>query len=120
MRRMCASPLKKSGKAHIITQMSDTPKTATVKHRVLIVEDHPMFRERLASLINKDLGMTVCGETDNIRDAEALIASTTPDIAIVDITLRGSSGVELVKNLKAQRINLPVLILSMHEESLYA
>ncbi|HEY2572433.1 MAG TPA: response regulator transcription factor [Verrucomicrobiaceae bacterium] len=91
-----------------------------VKRRVLLVEDHPMFRERLAHLINKDLGMMVCGETDNIRDAMALIESERPEIAIVDISLKGSSGLELIKNLKAQGINLPVLVLSMHDENLYA
>lgn len=79
-----------------------------------------MFRERLAHLINKELGMTVCGEAENIRDAMQLIESTQPDIAIVDITLRGSSGLELIKNLKAQGIDIPVLVLSMHEEDLYA
>lgn len=79
-----------------------------------------MFRERLALLINKELGMTVCGETDNIRDAMEIINATKPDVAIVDITLRGSSGLELIKDIKAQEIDLPVLVLSMHEEDLYA
>jgi DNA-binding NarL/FixJ family response regulator len=90
------------------------------KSKVLLVEDHPMFRERLALLINKELGMSVCGETDNIRDAMEIINTTKPDVAIVDITLRGSSGLELIKDIKAQEIELPVLVLSMHEEDLYA
>lgn len=79
-----------------------------------------MFRERLAHLINKDPGLTVCGEADNIRDAHALIAHTRPDVAVVDVTLRGSSGLELIKDLKAQGNELPVLVLSMHDETLYA
>jgi DNA-binding NarL/FixJ family response regulator len=88
--------------------------------RVLLVEDHPLFRERLAILINKDLGMMVCGETDNITRAMELVREEAPDVAVVDISLRGSSGLELIKDLKAQGIALPVLVLSMHEESLYA
>lgn len=90
------------------------------KCKVLLVEDHPMFRERLALLINKDLGMTVCGETDNIADAMSLIRSERPDIAIVDISLRGSSGLELLKDIRAQGMSLAVLILSMHAEGTYA
>ena len=79
-----------------------------------------MFRERLAHLINKDLGMKVCGETDNITDAMRIIQATNPDIAIVDISLRGSSGLELLKDIRAQQIDLSVLVLSMHAEELYA
>ena len=98
--------------------MSDT--TDQKKTRVVIVEDHPMFRERLASLINKEPDLEVCGESDNIREAMEIIQSTRPDAAIVDITLKGSSGLELLKDLKAQSILVPVLVLSMHDESLYA
>lgn len=93
---------------------------AVGKHRVLLVEDHPLFRERVAHLINKDMGMTVCAEVDSIQDAMDCIQADKPDIAIVDISLHGSSGLELLKDIKAQGINLPVLILSMHEEGLYA
>ena len=74
--------------------MSDT--TDQKKPRVVIVEDHPMFRERLASLINKEPDLEVCGESDNIREAMEIIQSTRPDAAIVDITLKGSSGLELL------------------------
>jgi DNA-binding NarL/FixJ family response regulator len=90
------------------------------KTKVVIVEDHPLFRERLALLINKELDMLVCGEADNIRQAMEIIQSTQPHAAVVDITLKGSSGLELIKDLKAQSIDLPVLVLSMHDESLYA
>jgi DNA-binding NarL/FixJ family response regulator len=98
--------------------MTDEP--VLTKSKVLLVEDHPMFRERLAHLINKELGMAVCGEADNIRDAMALVTQTQPDVAIVDLTLRGSSGLEFIKDLRVQEIELPVLVLSMHEEELYA
>jgi DNA-binding NarL/FixJ family response regulator len=90
------------------------------KCKVLLVEDHPMLRERMALLINKDLDMTVCGETDNIVDAMSLIMAKQPDVAIVDISLRGSSGLELLKDIRAQGLTLPVLVLSMHAEELYA
>lgn len=87
---------------------------------MLLVEDHPMFREHLGQLIDRELGMSVCGESDNIRDAMRLIHETKPDVAIVDITLRGSSGLELLKDIKAQGLQVNVLVLSMHDEELYA
>ena len=90
------------------------------KFRVVLVEDHPMFRDQLAQLINKEPGMSVCGETDNINDAFNLIETHQPDVVIVDLTLKGPSGLELIKNLKANEINIPVLVLSMHDEALYA
>lgn len=99
--------------------MPDETKTTT-RCKVLLVEDHPMFRDHLAQLINRDLGMSVCGETDNIRDALRLVQDTQPDIAIVDITLKGSSGLELLKDIKAQGFPVNVLVLSMHDEELYA
>jgi DNA-binding NarL/FixJ family response regulator len=91
-----------------------------MKARVLIVEDHPMFRERLAYLINQEPDMEVCGEADNIRSGFELAQASNPDVAIVDVTLKGSSGLELIKNLKAAGIDVPILVLSMHDESLYA
>ena len=79
-----------------------------------------MFREQLAHLIDKAGDMKVSGQTDNIRDGLALIKQTQPSVAIIDITLRGSSGLELLKDLRAQGIAVPALVLSMHDESLYA
>ena len=87
---------------------------------VVIVEDHRMFREQLVRLINKVDDMRVCGEADNIRDGFALIKQLRPSIAIVDITLQGSSGLELLKDLRAHAVGVPALVLSMHPESLYA
>jgi len=97
-----------------------TASPGTKKTKILIVEDHPLFRAMLVQVINQELGMSVCGETNNIHDAMALIEQTSPDAAIVDITLHGSSGLELIKDLKARRLRLPVLVLSMHAERLYA
>ena len=90
------------------------------KFGVVLVEDHPMFREQLAQLINKESDMMVCGEADNIHDALPLIESKPTNVAIVDLMLKGPSGLELIKNLKAKEIDVPVLVLSMHDEMLYA
>ena len=90
------------------------------KERVFIVDDHPLFRERLAELINQELDMEICGEAEDAQQAIELIRNTSPDLVIVDITLKGSSGLELIKSIKALPIGVPVLVLSMHDESLYA
>ena len=90
------------------------------KKKVVIVDDHPLFRERLAQLINHELDMEVTGEAEYAKDAIQLIRSRSPDLAIVDITLNESSGLELLKSIRALSISIPVLVLSMHEESLYA
>ncbi|MGI8891256.1 MAG: response regulator transcription factor [Chthoniobacterales bacterium] len=90
------------------------------KTPVVIVEDHPMFRERLAELINREPDLSICGEADNIRDGFELITRGDAKVAIIDITLQGSSGLELLKSLKAASAEVPVLVLSMHDESLYA
>lgn len=88
--------------------------------KVVIVEDHQMVREWLGHLIEKRREMRVCGEADNIKTAMKVIRETNPDLVLVDLTLPGSSGLELIKDLKAQGIKVPVLVISMHDESLYA
>jgi DNA-binding NarL/FixJ family response regulator len=90
------------------------------KKRVVIVDDHPLLRERLSQLINHELDLEVCGEAGNAQDGIQLIRNTGADLAIIDITLKGSSGLELIKSVKALSIGIPVLVLSMHEEALYA
>lgn len=79
-----------------------------------------MFRERLGQLINKADDMAVAGEANNVRDGFALIQRVKPTIAIVDVSLKGSNGLELLKDLRAHGIDVPVLVLSMHDEALYA
>jgi len=79
-----------------------------------------MFREWLGFMLANRSGISVCGEADNIAEAIVLIRKTKPDIVIVDLTLRGSSGLELVKDIKAEGLDVPVLVLSMHDEELFA
>ena len=76
---------------------------SSAKKKVLIVEDHPLFRGMLVQLIGQELGMTVCGEADNVKDALTIIGRTHPDAAIVDLTLPGPGGLELLKELKARK-----------------
>jgi DNA-binding NarL/FixJ family response regulator len=88
--------------------------------RVAVVDDHPLFRERLCQLINNEPDMEVCGKAEGAEQALRLIRTAMPDLAIVDIALKASSGLELIRSIKALSISVPILVLSMHEESLYA
>jgi len=88
--------------------------------QVVLVEDHRMFREWLGRMICEDASLTVCGEADNIKDALSVIQRTQPDIVLLDITLRDSSGLELLKDMRALEIEVPVLVLSMHDPGFYA
>ena len=90
------------------------------KSRIVIVDDHPIVREGLSDLINKEDDLAVCGEAEDGQGAMAVIRELEPDIAIVDISLQETSGLELIKDLKVQHPSMPVLALSMYEESLYA
>jgi DNA-binding NarL/FixJ family response regulator len=90
------------------------------KAKVLLVDDHPLVREWLGNLINQQSDMQVCGETDTAPKALQMAGAVNPQIAIVDISMEGGSGVELIKNIKASYPNVMVIVLSMHDESLYA
>jgi len=90
------------------------------KARVVVVDDHPLFRERLCQLINNEPDMEICGEASSAQEAIQIIRETSPNLAVIDITLKTSSGLELIKSIKALSIGVPVLVLSMHDESLYA
>jgi len=79
-----------------------------------------MVREHLSRIINKETDMEVCGEADNIQHGMRIIRDSAPDLAIVDISLNGTSGLELIKSLKVLSMSTPVLVLSMHDESVYA
>jgi DNA-binding NarL/FixJ family response regulator len=88
--------------------------------RVLIVDDHPVFRIGLAELISHQPDLTVCGHADSAPLALEQMRTLKPDLAIVDVSLRGTNGIELVKLMKAEVPHLPILVLSVHDESLYA
>jgi DNA-binding NarL/FixJ family response regulator len=88
--------------------------------RILIVDDHPLFRGGLRQLIDRDPGLSVCGEAADAEEAMRLVVDTKPDLVVVDISLGNTSGIDLLKNLKAADAELPLLVVSMHDESLYA
>ena len=95
-------------------------KTAVKKTRVLIVDDHPMTRAGLVHVINHQPDLTVCGEAESAAQALDILNSSRPDLLLIDITLPGKSGLELIKDVKAMRPELLMLVISMHDESLYA
>lgn len=90
------------------------------KIKVLLVDDHPILRKGLGQLINNETDMTVCGEAEDSPKAFELVGTLSPDVMVVDISLKGGNGIELIKNVKARYPDLPILVLSMHDESLYA
>lgn len=94
--------------------------SAMKKNRVLVVDDHPIVRQGLALLINREPDLTVCGEAQDARMAMQSISTTRPDILVVDISLNGPDGLDLLKDIRSRYPDLPVLILSMHDESIYA
>jgi DNA-binding NarL/FixJ family response regulator len=89
------------------------------KKKVLVIDDHPIVRERLAELINQESDLVVCGEAEDSHQARKAVADLQPDIAIVDITLKDTYGIELIKEFKDRYPKLPMLVLSMHDEALY-
>jgi len=95
-------------------------KAHTEKSRILIVEDHPLFREGLAQMIDRHSTLTVCGQVADTTSAMKAVADLKPDLLLVDISLEGSNGIDLIKNLKSKHEELPILVISMHDESLYA
>jgi DNA-binding NarL/FixJ family response regulator len=88
--------------------------------RLFILDDHPMMREGLAQIINHETDLTVCGEAGTGREAVDLVARLKPDLLLADISLPDKSGLEVIKDLLALQAELAVLVISMHDESLYA
>ena len=90
------------------------------KKAVFLVDDHPLVREWLTNLIHQQPDLVVCGESEDAPHALQEISATRPDVAIVDISLKHGSGIELIKNLKTFHPGVAVIVLSMHDEALYA
>jgi DNA-binding NarL/FixJ family response regulator len=86
----------------------------------MLVDDHPLVRERLAEIINGEADLTVCGEAEERHEAIEVIKAKHPDFVIVDITLRSSDGLDLIKDIHSRWPGLRMLVVSMHDESLYA
>ncbi|HEV2328384.1 MAG TPA: response regulator transcription factor [Verrucomicrobiae bacterium] len=90
------------------------------KSRIFLVDDHTMFREGLRQLIDREPDLTVCGDAAEAEGAMHEIRKLKPDLVVVDITLGGTSGIDLIKAIKNESEDYPVLVVSMHDESLYA
>jgi DNA-binding NarL/FixJ family response regulator len=107
-------------KTAAVTKEKPKPASAKAK-RIVIVDDHPLFRKGLEQLINSsDDAFKICGEAGDAAEGMSVIRQLKPDLVIVDLSLPGANGIELIKNIRAEFQKLPVLILSMHDESLYA
>lgn len=88
--------------------------------RIVLVDDHPLLREGLKRLITNQQGLTICGMAGTVQEALALVQSEKPDLVITDLTLPGRNGLELIKDLCAGQQGIPVIVLSMHDEMVYA
>src|ERR1700689_1032361 len=94
--------------------------TAAKKSRVFVVDDHPIVRQGLAMLVNRQPDLIVCGEAEDAQTAMQALITAKPDILVVDISLNGPDGLDLLKDIRTRYPELPVLVLSMHDESVYA
>ncbi len=103
-----------------MTVASKSTAPAATKKRILVVDDHPIVRQGLALLINREPDLLVCGEAEDAMGAMHVLASSKPDVLIVDLSLNGPDGIDLLKNIRVAHPTLPVLILSMHDELIYA
>lgn len=95
-------------------------KTKTAAKRILIVDDHPMMRTGLAQLIDNESDLKVCAEADNAGQAIDLVSKEKFDLALLDISLPGKNGLEVLKDFRSLRPEMPVLVVSMHDEMIYA
>jgi len=103
-----------------MTDPNSTISQLPVKARILIVDDHVIVRQGIAQLVNRELDLDVCAEAGDADSAIVVLRDTQVDLAIVDISLPGTSGIELVKLMRDAQPQLPVLVMSMHDEALYS
>lgn len=94
--------------------------TARIMNNILLVDDHPLLREGLGRLVDADSGLHVCGMAGDVQEALSMVETTDPDLVITDLTLPGRNGLELIKDLLATHPELPIMVLSMHDELIYA
>jgi len=99
---------------------SGPPNGGKRKRRVLIVDDHPIVRQGLRRVMENEDDLVVCGEAESARDARTAIKELHPDVVIADISLKQGDGIELVRDVRAHHPTLPILVLSMHDETIYA
>src|SRR3981189_1417146 len=110
----------------INTWVRSTASQAGMRHgkrrerRALIVHDHPIVRQGLRRVMENEDDLTVCGEAETARDARTAIKELNPDVMIADISLKQGDGIELVRDVRAHHPQLPILVLSMHDETIYA
>jgi DNA-binding NarL/FixJ family response regulator len=88
--------------------------------RILVVDDHPLVRQGLVGLLSAEPGFEICGEASGAVEARQFVAQVRPDVAIIDLTLKDGNGIELIKEFHAQWSNMKLVVLSMHDESLFA
>jgi len=103
-----------------MSRKSPSVRTGKTRSRVLLVDDHPMVRERLAEVINREADLVVSGEAEDRHGAIAAIVAQPPDLVIIDLKLKNSDGLELIKDIRTRWPKLRMLVVSMHDESLYA
>ncbi len=103
-----------------MTAPKKTKKTTSTKKKVYLVDDHPIVRQGLIKLIEQEEGLEVCGESGTVSDALDALKKLGPDVVLVDISLEDSNGLELIKLVDDLGLQIPMLVLSMHDESLYA
>jgi DNA-binding NarL/FixJ family response regulator len=100
--------------------MKATSGATNRKSKIFVVDDHPIVRQGLGLLINREPDMIVCGAAEEAQSALRAISTLQPDVLVVDISLNGPDGLELVKTVRTRDANMPILVLSMHDESIYA
>jgi len=103
-----------------MAQKKPRTEIGTKKATIVIVDDHPIVRQGLADLLNEEPDLIVTGQAEDAPEAMQIIRKEKPDIVIIDVSLKETSGIELIKDIKALDPDIPILTLSMHDESLYA
>lgn len=96
------------------------PASKSVKRRILLVDDHPVFRFGLGQVLNAEQDLEVCGEAASAPEALDAVRKLAPDLVLTDVSLDGANGIELIKQIRSENPKVPILVISMHDESLYA